>query len=267
MIVVYWVFLLVFFIAILRANTVVSRCHCEGQILGGPKILTEVAWNNSNGINYSHAEKCISGSSPAGEVATYKVCWKKSRQRYGTRSQLALTAIRARRYKHQCKEDRVADKPLEAFFTLHTLLSLQLSSTAPRMWVTIARGLAQYKKCCVFLYHQNVFNMDCHPQRLFICLRMDFALWLCTSPKQLAWVLSLVAIALSWARHPQSRRCAPHTDFQLLSESRAGTGSRKNSSCILFWSFWCSVKALRVLTCLRCHLAHGEQSLFHPSLD
>lgn len=157
MIVVYWVFLLVVFIAILRANTVVSRCHCEGQILGGPKILSEVAWNTSNGINYSHAENCISGSSPAGEVATYKVCWKKSRQQYGTRSQLAPTAIRARRYKHQCKEDRVADKPLEAFFTLHTLLPLQLSSTAPRMWVTIARGLAQYKKCSVFLYHWNVF--------------------------------------------------------------------------------------------------------------
>lgn len=128
-------------------------------------------------------------------------------------------------HKRHKREERVADKMLEASFMFCTFQLL------PECRLQLPGPAQCEKRCfplplkCVITTGQAVTHGSCASvsecNSLGVCGRDK------TSPRWPTWVLSLTAP--SWAG--QNKLCLP---LQLLSESGAGTGSTKTTSCPFF---------------------------------
>lgn len=82
-------------------------------------------------------------------------------------------------HKRHKREERVADKMLEASFMFCTLLPLQLSA-APRMQAAAARASTMWETLFSSASEMcDYHGTGCHPRELRICLRMQFpwCLW------------------------------------------------------------------------------------------
>lgn len=149
--------------------------------------------------------------------------WKKSVQQCRIKSQFAPTVIHGKSWRHKYREDRAADKMLEAFF----VTSLALFHFSQNAAYNCQRPPGV--KNAVFSSANGifVFKMGHHSQGLRICLRVDFTLCLCVEQD----FLKLASLSTVTCNDSSvlARKRASHPNIQLLSEGAAGTGSSKSS--------------------------------------
>lgn len=122
-------------------------------------------------------------------------------------------------HKRHKREERVADKMLEASFMFCTLLPLQLSA-APRMQAAAARASTMWETLFSSASETcDYHGTGCHPRELRICLSMQFpwCLWTGQDFPALADLGSVTHSAVL-SRTEQTVPPAPASSFSLKAE-------------------------------------------------